>query len=402
MLRSQLGYLDSIIGMTTGVKYYSLLEASGYGNSAQSYIRALSEYGVNVSWHPLVWQIDSYKPLPAEHLMVLAMATPGIDSRIVQLIGNDIDYQTVIVHTVPEYWPDLVEKDKVNLGYTAWETDTMPDHWQPLLPVMDKVLVPSSFTKKSFNKTLPNLPVDVVPHVVEIPVVMDQQDCDMFKKKWQIDDAHFVFYSINTWTTRKNLILLLHAFLLSFTDEDPVTLLIKTSVMGVAGSKSRNQQPVQQLLQSILSNYDDPANVILIDDVLSDSEMTMIHQIGDVYTSLTYGEGWGMGAAQAAALGNPVIMTAWGGQLDFLPPDTPGLVDFGLVSVQDKLGERSFQSTQQWAQADASDAMDKLVDAFENFEKYKQHANFTRETMQRFDSKNVAGIFIKAIERTNK
>lgn len=397
-----LGSIDSITGMTKGIKYYSFLEASGYGNSAQTYIRALNEYGVDVSWHPLVWQIDGYKPLPAKHLMVLALATPGIDPELVPLIGKDIEYQSVIIHTVPEYWPTLVEHGKINIGYTAWETDTMPDHWQQLLPFVDKVLVPSVFVQQCFKKTLPNLSVDVVPHVIEKSLAEDQHGCESFMKNWQIDDADFIFYSINSWTTRKNLVLLLHAFLLSFTDQDPVTLLIKTSAMGVAGPTSRNQQPVVPLLNQILSNYDHPAKVVLIDDNLSDAQISMIHQIGDVYVSLTHGEGWGMGAAQAAATGNPVIMTAWGGQLDFLSADSPGLVKFDLVSVQDKMGQRSFQPTQRWARADAQDAMDKLVDAFENFTTHQQHADSNRESLKKFDSVNVARLFAQSIAEINQ
>ena len=37
-----------------------------------------------------------------------------------------------------------------------------------------------------------------------------------------------------------------------------------------------------------------------------------IHAIGDCYVSLTHGEGWGMGAFDAATLGKPVLITGWG------------------------------------------------------------------------------------------
>ena len=58
-------------------------------------------------------------------------------------------------------------------------------------------------------------------------------------------------------------------------------------------------------------------------------------------SSCARGEGWGLGGFDAAAHGNPVVTTGFGGQLDYLA-DSPHLVHFELVAVQDPVGFPSY------------------------------------------------------------
>jgi glycosyltransferase involved in cell wall biosynthesis len=76
--------------------------------------------------------------------------------------------------------------------------------------------------------------------------------------------------------------------------------------------------------------------------------------------SLTHGEGWGMGAFEAAALGKPVLITGFGGPCEFLGDDYPGLIGYTMVPVAGWTRNASFQAPQRWALADAHDARRKL------------------------------------------
>jgi hypothetical protein len=51
---------------------------------------------------------------------------------------------------------------------------------------------------------------------------------------------------------------------------------------------------------------------------LSEAELLTIHNTSHCYVSAARGEAWGLGAFEAALLGNPVIMPGFGGQTDFL------------------------------------------------------------------------------------
>lgn len=55
-----------------------------------------------------------------------------------------MEYDTQIIHTVPEYWPRWLKRDKLNIGMTVWETTHLPAHWRELLQQPDRLLVPAS------------------------------------------------------------------------------------------------------------------------------------------------------------------------------------------------------------------------------------------------------------------
>jgi glycosyltransferase involved in cell wall biosynthesis len=95
--------------------------------------------------------------------------------------------------------------------------------------------------------------------------------------------------------------------------------------------------------------------VIAADDI-SGRTIDAIHVLGDCYVSLTHGEGWGLGAFDAAALGKPVLITGWGGQLDYLGDDYPGLIRHRMAQVSGWLPHASYQPGQLWASPDLDHA----------------------------------------------
>jgi glycosyltransferase involved in cell wall biosynthesis len=90
------------------------------------------------------------------------------------------------------------------------------------------------------------------------------------------------------------------------------------------------------------------------------------------YISLCRSEGWGLGAFNAAALGKPVIMTGFGGQLDYLLPEYAYLVDYTLVPVEDSNGRPSYCKDQRWAEPSLSHASILMRHVFENREAAKE------------------------------
>jgi glycosyltransferase involved in cell wall biosynthesis len=93
---------------------------------------------------------------------------------------------------------------------------------------------------------------------------------------------------------------------------------------------------------------------------MSGRTLEAIHAAGHAYVSLTHGEGWGMGAFDAATLGKPVIVTGWGGQVDYLGADYPGLLRYAMTPVSGWLPHASYQPTQRWASADRAHAAQQL------------------------------------------
>jgi glycosyltransferase involved in cell wall biosynthesis len=386
--------------MITGIKYYTFAgPGSGYGRAAQSYICALLDQGVDVSWHPLKWdETISYFRIFTESEVVQwrkdKEQQKGWRQELVNCFQKDIDYSHVVLQVVPEYWPQIVEKDKVNFGYTAWEADKLPAHWPELLSAVDQVLVPSQFNLGVFQQGLDEKPVSVVPHVIDQPSVEVSNASQEFRQKYGIDENTFIFYTVNTWSVRKDLDTLIRLFAKAFDSNEDVVLIIKTSSMGVRYANSNVREPVETIFQSLLAELNTSARILLIaNEEMPEIELGAMHTLGDCYVSLTRGEGWGMGAAEAAAYGNPVLITGWSGVLDFLGHDYPGLINFNLMPVFDLMGYPSFDLSQKWALCDQSDVQTKMRDVYENHDSWKKMAQQHIKKLEKFSNETVGKRF---------
>jgi glycosyltransferase involved in cell wall biosynthesis len=400
--------------MTIGVKYIAYGNNSGYGLAAIAYVRALHNAGVPVWWQPWFLGQHSMRWRPEDGLDTLPLAhAAGRDpessdiAALIEATSRPIDYDTIVVHTVPEHWAQFAEPGKRLVGYTVWETDALPAHWPPLLSAVDAILVPSTFNQKMFGEARLGPPVRVVPHIRRHAWNTSQRDDAVaLRLGLRIPDDHFVFYSIATWDPRKEIAGLLAAFAREFSAEDRVTLLLKTSTsMSNAALDARPGQSLRTLTREIVERvYAETGRtaanvaVVAVDD-MSTRTLDAIHALGDVFVSLTHGEGWGMGAFEAATLGKPVLITGWGGQLDYLGADYPGLLRYKMGAVAGWLPSASYQPTQRWAVADPADVSRQLRAARAGDSALASAATRVREVIaNRFAEPVVARRFIEAID----
>jgi glycosyltransferase involved in cell wall biosynthesis len=253
------------------------------------------------------------------------------------------------------------------VAYCAWESDKIPAHWPAILNRFDAVMVPSRFNADVFRAGGVAVPVHVVPHIrrhAHDEVAPEQRDA--LRRQLGIGPDHFVFYTIGAWMLRKDLPRLVEAFLAEFGDAEPVALGVKTSAKPVHAPLPHEQgktslQLVQETTRAFAARAGRthlPTVAVLAGDGVSGAWIDCLHQIGDTYVSLARAEGWGMGAFDAAALGRPVLMTGWGGHLDFLGRDHPGLVG-GTLAPIDWPGT-SYGPDHHWAVADVADARSKM------------------------------------------
>jgi glycosyltransferase involved in cell wall biosynthesis len=355
--------------MTIGVKYIAYPNASGYGLAGMAYVRALHNAGVPVWWQPwFLWgEPHLWTPRDGLATLPLAQAAEG-GAALADLLAliaatmRPIDYDAVVVHTVPEQFRSMIEPGKRMLGYTVWETDALPTHWLALLNAMDAIAVPSHMNAGIFRRDGVSRPVHVVPHIRRHAWNAAARDvATALRLRLRIPDDHFVFYTIGAWDPRKALEELMVTFATTFAIEDRVTLLIKTSST-IANAAQGGGGPVEfrvrEIAEATARRLGRPrANfaVIAADDI-DGRTIDAIHAIGDCYVSLTHGEGWGMGAFDAAALGKPVLITGWGGQLDYLGEDYPGLIRHRMTRVVGWLPHASYQASQLWAAPDLEHA----------------------------------------------
>lgn len=321
-------------------RYFSLDEESGYGVAARRCIAALEDAEIPVRWTPFVpgsaWGLG-YEPF----------------FPIDEPVGSGV----LVAHLVPEYLPAIraANPGAFIVAHTVWDTDRIPAHWVGCLEEADLIVVPSYFSAEAMRRSPLRVPVAVVPHVAPPPVPLQVEPLS------DVDDETVVFYTIAEWNERKAVARTIEAYLRAFDRDNRVLLIVKTSPRehptqeAVGWSAAAGEGTTAWTVARILAAHPDHPAVRLITRVLAPHEILSLHHRGDCFVSLARCEGWGLGAFDAAAYGNPVVTTGFGGQLDYLA-GSPYLVNFELTRVDHPAGMPSYTPDQRWAEPDVDHA----------------------------------------------
>jgi glycosyltransferase involved in cell wall biosynthesis len=343
--------------MTVGIRWMSVGPGGGYGNASEAYRRGLSAAGIPVTWTALGW--------PSTEWQAGFGPVHGHDSE--GACSDDpagrIDHDTVVVHSTPLWHERLAAEASGRLlaAYTTWETDRLPDESVAILNRYDRVLVPSRFNVEVFRSSGVTVPIWAVPHIA--PAVPDRVGGPAARH-----GSRFVFYLIATWSTRKAIPDAVAAFLMAFGSQDDVELVIHTTPVDVAArarldpggriGQGRHAQvfraeATRVSLAKALAGQHDVPDIVLSTRGLDQADVDRLHLRGDCFVCLSRGEGWGLGAFEAAAFGNPVIVTGWGATREFLPAGYPYFVDYDLIPTTDDQPDAWWQPRQGecWAKA---------------------------------------------------
>jgi glycosyltransferase involved in cell wall biosynthesis len=356
-------------------------------------MRALIGAGADVRWIPLVrgpeWGLG-YRP---------AITGEIADPALADLLSGPDDCDVVVAHVVPEYWPLLraLYPHTPLVGHTVWETDRLPAHWLPLLDTADLVVVPTAWNRALVERSGVRTPCRVVPHVAAAPRTVSSS-------VWRdIPSEAFVAYTIAPWTTRKALDDVVRAYQSAFSGRDDTLLVIKTSPQDFTHTGPAPVGPIApgtsaSRLARVLAEFDRPAPVRLVTGELDERDLEALHTRGDCYLSLCRSEGWGIPPCDAAACGNPVVITGFGGQLAYLDAESAFLVDYELVAVDDPAGEGSYTGDQHWAEPSIEHAAALLRGVVA--EPAEAHARASRaraRVVREFSAPAVAAAFLDAL-----
>lgn len=305
-------------------------------------MNALVSADIDVVWEPLI-----NAPNIGRIRSATAAEAPGWmrARRAVPVAG-----ETVVVHTVPRTWSRIREElaPRHLIGHSVWEAEVVPRAWTSHMDCVDELWVPTHWNREAFRSAF-DKPVHVVPHVVAAG--------NLTSPPIDIPNDVFVFATVAAWDWRKRPDRTVEAFLESFTAHDPVVLIIKTTDRPIAWHHPLEPPRVQ--LQRLIDRYDAPARVIVETGDWTDGEVLGLLNRADCFVSLTSSEGWGLGAFDAACMGTPVLITGWGGQVEWLGSDYPGLIPFSIVP-NDHPDREIFDDGVPWAYADIGAAVDMM------------------------------------------
>jgi len=332
-----------------GIKYTGpFLDNSGYGKAARGNILALHNAGVPLTLSPI--SFEECRP------------DLGEEGNIIRsLMNKNIEYNVNFIHSTPEHWASRVIPNCVNVGFTIWETDKLHDSWPGYInEAVDKVIVGCEWNRDVFKDSGVTVPIGVVPHGI---TMSEFDNIKPYNIKGVTDE--FMFYSIFQWQTRKNPEDLIKAYWHAFSGQDDVVLALKTYRYGYSDTeKDAVRQSILALKKSMpMKHY---PKIVLIPNMLSEDEIRGLHARGDCYISLDRGEGFGLSGLSAGAVGNPIIVTGYGGVKEYAKHDNSYLVDYSLTPVSGMPQSLWYTGNMLWAQPNLTDAMDKMRSVYTN------------------------------------
>jgi glycosyltransferase involved in cell wall biosynthesis len=243
---------------------------------------------------------------------------------------------------VPEALDESARAGQYRIGPWYWELERFPPQWMHAFHAVDELWVASPFIRDCLARVSPR-PVLLISPPVEVSLRRAYARADF---GLPADKFLFLFsYDFDSYVQRKNPRACIAAFLEAFAPgNDRVMLAIKTL---------HGDRYPEQLAELRAIARADP-RVRLLELSLSRDESFGLISVCDSYLSLHRSEGFGLGMAEAMALGKPVVATGYSGNLAFMRPDNSCLVGYRLVPVG---ADKYLQGEGQvWAEPDIADA----------------------------------------------
>jgi hypothetical protein len=323
-------------------------DASGYGEAARGYIRALTYSGHDVAVH--VVKFDGYQEDRSLDIQCL-------ESK------DQIDVDIVIQHVNPglfnKYVPvGALANAKLNVGITTHETNSIPKSWVNECNNLDLIIVPCQDNRTAFSSSGVSTKIEVCPHVFDT----SKYDIDYGKLEISGHEDELKFYSIFWHSYKKGLDKLIKAYYLAFQDNEHVSLTLRTYVDPLVPVEnpaffieyiSKIKEEIPMLVYP---------KIFLISHRLSEKEVMQLHQTCDVFVTATRGEGWCIPCFDAMGFNKHPIAAAWGGMRDYLSHKSSTPLAYDLVPCTNMGDNPVYSPKTKWADP----LLSGLITAFKN------------------------------------
>jgi len=253
--------------------------------------------------------LDSFDP---EHKL-----SSDIVGELKKLENKDLGEEAPdiqIRHSYPAIW-NRPSHDSTKVIYIQpWEYPKVPFEWQYKFETFaDALIVPSNYVKEVFLKGgLRPDNVFVVPNGYNDELF--NKDKSDVKPLYGIDPERFNFVYVGNAQWRKGLDLMINCWHKSFKKYDKCSLIIKDNP-SIYGKNNVLNEIIKMQYKT------EAAEVIYIDQNLSEEEMSNLYKISDVVVHPYRAEGFTMHIQEAMACGCVPIVPTGGPTDDFVPDD---------------------------------------------------------------------------------
>lgn len=173
----------------------------------------------------------------------------------------------------------------VRLIMTMFESDKIPEDWPEYLNAADEVIVPSKFCADTFARSGVNATV--------VPLGYNDRAFKFIERDVPVDNQGvFTFIHYSSFNMRKGFAEVFQAFTEEFKTNEPVKLILKTTER-------------KQMIPILPSQY---PNIEVINDHVTESELSDILGRSNCMVYPSRGEGFGITPLEAMATGLPAIL----------------------------------------------------------------------------------------------
>ena len=272
---------------------------------------------MTMDWHNLRAGIPLFGTMTAEELVVAgeyrlrfrsyAYEQSEADTTdFVMMFGCD-DPPDVAVHLTPALY-DTSVPGIPNLGFAVIETDSVHPYLVERCNRMDRICVPSTFTRETFSRNGVTKPIDVVLHGVDTEYFRPADPKVAFPQ-----GAGFNFLAIATHVERKNIRALVRAFLEEFRSSEDVSLFLL-----LRPEYHTTQNNVALDFTEWEREYDrDSARILLWTGYVTREHLRDFYANADAYV-MPSNEGFGLTVLEAMSCGTPAVVLDHGGVKDFV------------------------------------------------------------------------------------
>eukprot|EP00041_Stephanoeca_diplocostata_P021551 m.503488 g.503488 ORF g.503488 m.503488 type:complete len:602 (+) comp21848_c0_seq2:461-2266(+) len=300
---------------------------NGFASEAISLLYPLSDI-LDIRLYSTYYEEDFVESLPhnvGERIHELHMKSTNRSLPPPDVIVSQWSPPELVQHM----WNWLVSKRRPvrYVSRTMFEADGLPTGWEAAIDKIDEVWVPSEWNKDVFaargidQHKLRVLHEGVDTETYFNPDMFNRRQCRA-KLLHKTERRTFVFLSVFKFETRKAWRELVSAFLDEFDEEDPVTLLLRTSPgdnMHLWKDFENEACALRELPPHCFTPHAPTAlRSVRLLPRMSTKSYPHMYKAADAFVLPSHGEGWGRPILEAMAMALPVITTNWSGPTEYI------------------------------------------------------------------------------------
>lgn len=223
-------------------------------------------------------------------------------------LGHEVPFRNpdapVEVAFCQPIWTEWSNRDQYRIQYTPWESTELPNGWLEPFNDSDEVWTPSPLIAQWYKEAGVEVPIKVYEHGI---------DHAWSPSPSPVETSRFTYLHHGS-ADRKGAQMAVDAFMELHGDSKNHLLILKSD----GPSHARIKDGVGNIIKSVY----DQKNIKVIERQMPEPELINLYRSVNCFIGNSYGEGFGLPAFQAIAVGIPTICTeAWAPYKDFIIPE---------------------------------------------------------------------------------